>query len=269
MCAVCGCSEISQASHEQHEREHRHQEHHHHEQHDHRPLHSHTGRVVALEEQILAKNDARAAANRAWLTARKIVAINLMSSPGAGKTTLLERTLKEIAARHLVAVIEGDQETSRDADRLRAVGAPTLQINTRAGCHLDAEMVTRALDELQPTPGSLLFIENVGNLVCPALFDLGERARVVVASVTEGEDKPLKYPYMFRAASAVILNKFDLLPYVRFEVARFREHLQMVNPTATLISTSAVRSDGLDVWYTWLESVATAAVTTFSPSERI
>jgi len=175
-----------------------------------------------------------------------------MSSPGAGKTTLLERTLRERRGRP-VSVIEGDQETERDAERIRAAGARAVQINTGAGCHLDAAMISRALTELTPAARSVLFIENVGNLVCPALFDLGERARVVIASVTEGDDKPLKYPHMFRAADVVVLNKIDLLPYVAFDVARFAAHARRVNPRARIMHTSATRGDGLAEWYAWLE----------------
>lgn len=249
MCASCGCgmdeAMHGHSGHEHHGHTHDAQKNVHH-------VHSH---IVALEARVLAKNDARATANRAWLRERSVVALNLMSSPGAGKTTLLERTLRDLASKRPLAVIEGDQETARDADRIRAAGARAVQINTGAGCHLDAEMVSRALDELSPATRSLLFIENVGNLVCPALFDLGERARVVVASVTEGDDKPLKYPHMFRAADVVVLNKIDLLSYVAFDVERFAEHARRVNPRALLLMTSATRGDGLDGWHRWLESV--------------
>ena len=182
---------------------------------------------------MLARNDHLAADNRGWLAGRGITAFNLMSSPGSGKTTLLARTITELAGRpdpRPVAVIEGDQETLLDAQRIRATGAPVVQINTGAGCHLDASMVRQGLDRLDPEPSTLLFIENVGNLVCPALFDLGEAAKVVVISVTEGEDKPLKYPHMFGAADLVIVNKADLLPYVDFDVERCLSYATQIRP---------------------------------------
>lgn len=208
---------------------------------------------ITLEHDLLAKNDALADANRARLAAHDLVALNLVSSPGAGKTTLLERTIAE--TRRPVVVIEGDQATSRDADRIRAAGARAVQVNTGTGCHLDATMVSRALDDLAPPPGTLVLIENVGNLVCPALFDLGERAKVLVASVTEGDDKPLKYPHMFRAASLVILSKLDLLPYVPFDRARFEANVAEVNPTARVIALSATTGENLSAWYGWLADV--------------
>ncbi|MBO3739268.1 hydrogenase nickel incorporation protein HypB [Actinoplanes sp. NEAU-H7] len=206
--------------------------------------------TVTLEERVLARNDDLARANRELLTGRGIRAINLMSSPGSGKTTLLERTVREL--RRPVAVIEGDQRTPLDADRIRAAGAPVVQVNTGAGCHLDAAMTRRALDDLDPPPGSLLFVENVGNLICPSLFDLGEHARVVIVSVTEGADKPLKYPYMFAVADLVVINKTDLLPYVDFDVDACRRHVTAVNPGATILTVSATRGDGLPDWYAWL-----------------
>jgi hydrogenase nickel incorporation protein HypB len=204
-----------------------------------------------LEGRLLAKNDRQAGANRALLGGRGILALNLVSSPGAGKTTLLERTIA--ATPGPVSVIEGDQSTARDADRVRAAGAAAVQINTGTGCHLDADMVARALDELAPRAGSLLFIENVGNLVCPAQFDLGERAKVLVASVTEGDDKPLKYPHMFRASRLLLLNKIDLLPHVAFDVDRFAAAARAVNPSLQMLVLSATRGDGMDEWIAWLE----------------
>ena len=176
--------------------------------------------TVEIETALLAKNDHLAAHNRAWLAERRIVALNLMSSPGSGKTSLLRRTIAELAPARPVAVIEGDQETRIDAERIRGTGAPVVQINTGAGCHLDADMLAAGLAELRPADGSLVFVENVGNLVCPALFDLGEAAKVVVVSVTEGEDKPLKYPHMFAVADVVVINKIDLLPYVDVRLDR-------------------------------------------------
>lgn len=211
-----------------------------------------TGRTVTVGERVLARNDHLAEHNRAWLGDRAILAVNLMSSPGSGKTTLLERAIEDLRDRFTLAVIEGDQATPLDADRIRATGCPAVQINTGAGCHLDAAMLAGALRDLGPAPGSVVFVENVGNLVCPALFDLGEDHRAVVMSVTEGADKPLKYPHMFRAADVVLLNKVDLLPYVDFDTDRFRELLRQVNPTAAVLPVSATRGDGVDEWYGWL-----------------
>jgi hydrogenase nickel incorporation protein HypB len=209
-------------------------------------------RVVQLEQDILAKNKLLAERNRGWLQGREIFAVNLMSAPGSGKTTLLERTLRELGTEVAVSVVEGDQETRLDAERIRATGARVVQINTGTGCHLDALMLERALAELWPAIGSLLFVENVGNLVCPALFDLGEGARVVIASTTEGEDKPLKYPHMFREADLVLLNKVDLLEHLAFDVDRFTMHVRSVNPPASVLQVSAIRGDGLPAWYRWL-----------------
>jgi len=212
------------------------------------------GRTVALEVDVLAKNDGLAAANRAEFARRGIVVLNLMSSPGSGKTTLLERTVRSLGAELPVCVLEGDQETVLDADRIGAAGARVVQINTGAGCHLDAGMVARALPVLAPADGSVVFVENVGNLVCPALFDLGEHARVVIMSVTEGADKPLKYPHMFRTADLVLLNKVDLLPYVDFDVATWTAAVERVRPGVEVLSVSATRGDGLDTWYAWLRA---------------
>ena len=209
-------------------------------------------RTVQLEQEILGKNRLLAERNRGWLAGREVFAVNLMSSPGSGKTTLLERTIRDLGKEVVVSVVEGDQETRLDAERIRGAGARVVQINTGTGCHLDAQMLGRALHELAPAIGSLLFVENVGNLVCPALFDLGERARVVIASTTEGEDKPLKYPHMFRSAELILLNKVDLLPHLTFDVARFTAHVRLVNPSAKVVEVSATRGDGLGEWYRWL-----------------
>ena len=210
------------------------------------------GTVVDLETRVLAKNDALAAKNRAWFAGREILALNLVSSPGAGKTTLLERTIRDLKGEIQISVVEGDQATANDGERIRAAGAPAVQVNTGTGCHLEADMVARGLMELKPPPGSLVMIENVGNLVCPALFDLGERAKVVILSVVEGEDKPLKYPHIFRAAEIMILNKIDLLPHVDFDVSRAIANALHVNPAITTLRVSARTGEGLDVWYDWL-----------------
>ena len=208
--------------------------------------------TVDVEERLLAKNDDLARHVRASLAERDITAFNLMSSPGAGKTSLLERTIADLGARHTLCVVEGDQETSFDADRIRRAGARAVQVNTGAGCHLDAQMVHQALHDLDPPVGSLLFVENVGNLVCPALFDVGERAKVVVISVTEGDDKPLKYPHMFRAADLVVVNKTDLLPYVDFDVDRLTAGARSLRPDVQVLPLSVTSGAGLPGWYAWL-----------------
>jgi hydrogenase nickel incorporation protein HypB len=210
------------------------------------------GRILRLERAVLARNDELAGRNRSWLAGRRVMALNLVSAPGAGKTTLLERTLRDLGQERPISVIEGDQATDHDARRIRAAGGRVVQVNTGAGCHLDASMVARALEELDPPPGSLLFIENVGNLVCPALFDLGECAKVVVCSVAEGDDKPAKYPHMFRAGALMILNKIDLLPHVPFDIDRCLGFAGGVNPGLHVIRLSATRGDGLADWYAWL-----------------
>ncbi|MGH3503368.1 MAG: hydrogenase nickel incorporation protein HypB [Nocardioidaceae bacterium] len=209
--------------------------------------------TLTLEQDVLAKNDDLAEVNRQWLRQRQITAVNLMSSPGSGKTSLLERTIREVGASREVGVIEGDQETLLDARRIRAAGARATQINTGAGCHLDAEMLSRGLEALAPTNGSVVFVENVGNLVCPALFDLGEASKVVVISVTEGDDKPLKYPLMFAAADLIVVNKTDLLPYVDFDVAACERAARGVNPQVELLPLSVRTGSGIDSWYRWLD----------------
>jgi len=218
--------------------------------------HSHgqggTARTVVLEQRVLARNDRLAEGNRDWFTGRGILAVNLMSSPGSGKTTLLERTIRDLGGELGLSVVEGDQETEFDAERIRATGCRVVQVNTGAGCHLDAAMLAGALRVLEPAERSILFIENVGNLVCPALFDLGESCQVIIMSVTEGADKPLKYPHMFRTADLVLLNKVDLLPYVQFDVDRFLGFLSRVRPAAQVAEVSATLGDGIGDWYAWL-----------------
>ncbi len=212
-------------------------------------------RMVSIERDILARNDDFAADNRRWLAGRGILALNLVSSPGSGKTSLLVRTISALQAMPQavpVSVVEGDQQTSFDAERIRATGAPALQINTGKGCHLDAQMVGRALTRLAPSEGSVLLVENVGNLVCPAAFDLGEAAKVVVLSVTEGEDKPLKYPDMFAAASLMLINKIDLLPHLSFDMDKTIDFALRVNPRLQVIPLSATSGEGFDAWLAWL-----------------
>lgn len=216
-------------------------------------------RRIAFEHDLLDRNRTLAGRNRAHFAERRITAVNLLSAPGSGKTTLLERTIREHGGSRPIHVIEGDQATTLDADRVRQAGAPVVQVNTGAGCHLDADMIERAAGQLDPQPGSLLLIENVGNLVCPALFDLGERARVVIASVTEGHDKPLKYPHMFRGCDLVLLNKIDLLPWVPFDPQKFEAALRQVNPSARIVAVSALKGTGLAEWYGWLAAVGEAA----------
>ena len=246
MCGTCGCSSGARItslhhSHPGHEADHVHM------------LESpKAGRTVQLQQKVLAKNDELADGNRQWLHDRGVIAVNLMSSPGSGKTTLLERTTRELAGKISISVIEGDQETALDAQRIQAAGSRVVQINTGAGCHLDAEMVASGLHSLDPPGGSVVVIENVGNLVCPALFDLGEAAKVVLASVTEGADKPLKYPHMFRQADLVLLNKTDLLPYVDFDVRQYMSDLRRAAPDAMLLQASVTTGDGMQGWYDWL-----------------
>ena len=256
MCDSCGCSDV----------EHGAQVHTH--DHEHHGDHRHGVRTtIELEHDLLARSNRIAEKNRRWLADRNIVALNLVSSPGAGKTTLLERTIRDWAGVAPIYVIEGDQATSFDAERIRAAGCAAIQINTGAGCHLDAEMLTRAIAELNPRPGALVFVENVGNLVCPALFDLGESAKVLVSSVTEGDDKPLKYPFMFRASELMLLNKIDLLPHVSFDVERCVGFARRVRPGIEAIQISATRGDGLKQWYGWLRD-RIAAPAAFSGSLR-
>ena len=230
----------------------------HHDGHAHAPGLS-PSRMVQIEQDILAKNNQHARFNREFLAERGIFAVNLVSSPGSGKTTLLTESIKRLLPATPVTVIEGDQQTTNDAERIRATGAPALQINTGKGCHLDASMVERALERLQPPEESVLFIENVGNLVCPAAFDLGEAHKVVVLSVTEGEDKPLKYPDMFKAATLMLLNKVDLLPYLTFDVAKCIEYARRVNPSIEVMQLSATKGDGMDTWLAWVRLHAVTA----------
>lgn len=214
------------------------------------------GTTLTLEQNILAKNDLIAAQNRGWLQGRNTLALNLVSSPGSGKTTLLTRTIQDLKHEMAISVIEGDQETANDARRIQETGCPVIQINTGTGCHLEAAMVDRGLKQLNPPLNSLVMIENVGNLVCPALFDLGEHAKVAILSVTEGEDKPIKYPHMFRASQVMILTKIDLLPYVSFDVDRCIAYAHQVNPHLKIFQVSATTGAGLQNWYDWIQQVS-------------
>ena len=257
MCATCGCSQpvdavtINRAG-EDHQH---HDDHHHDHSQDHHHSHDHVAaREVELEIDILQKNNLLAERNRGWLDAKSIFAINLVSSPGSGKTTLLEHTIHRLSDTQKVYVVEGDQQTMNDANRIKTAGAEAVQINTGKGCHLDSHMVHHAIADLQPAHGSLLFIENVGNLVCPSLFDLGETARVVVISVTEGDDKPLKYPHMFETSELCVINKTDLLPYVDFDVDRVKEYALRINPNLKFIELSASKEEGLETWLDWLKT---------------
>jgi hydrogenase nickel incorporation protein HypB len=261
MCATCGCSNPTVL----HDHNHDPGDGHHRPaadgrapavEHRHPEIHpdGHDRRRLRLERDVLERNAKLAERNRDWLTGHGVLALNLVSSPGAGKTTLLERTIRDLGREVEILVIEGDQETTRDAARIRAAGARAHQITTGTVCHLDAAMVATTLGALGPPPGSLLFIENVGNLVCPALFDLGERAKVIVASVPEGDDKPVKYPHMFRAGDLMLLNKIDLLPYVPFDLDRCAAHVREVNPRLAVLPVSATRGEGLEDWYAWLRA---------------
>jgi hydrogenase nickel incorporation protein HypB len=269
MCTTCGCGtdavKIDGKDHA-HGHDHSHgQEHHHHHHHGKgEPSHSHAAgvgaeRAVAVERDILARNDAEANANRRRFTRDGILALNLVSSPGSGKTTLLVETIRRLSGDIEITVIEGDQQTSRDADRIRATGARAVQINTGKGCHLDAHVVGHALDHLAPPQDSVVMIENVGNLVCPAAFDLGEAHKVVVLSVTEGEDKPLKYPDMFAAADLMLLNKCDLLPHLDFDADLCEANARRINPAIQVLRVSATRGEGLDAWLSWVGGAAREA----------
>lgn len=259
MCTTCGCGSDQvtidgAAAHGPHSHGHDHVHSHDHAQgHDH-GHHEHGGhsRTISLEQEVLAKNQLFAERNRGWFAGREVLAVNVMGSPGAGKTSILERTIGVLGRTLPITVLEGDQATSADADRIRAAGSPVVQINTGTGCHLDAHMVAHGVGHLHPSRGSVLLIENVGNLVCPALFDLGEQARVVIVSVTEGDDKPLKYPHMFRDCDLLLINKIDLLPYVRFDQERCEARAREINPKVQTLRLSAESGEGMQAWYRWL-----------------
>ncbi len=274
MCVTCGCSsdegtvkfigrngKSSHHTHAHHFHTHDHGKHHHDHDKDHDHFHDHNhdhnhvhGREINLEKEILLKNDLLAERNRGYFDAKNIFAINMVSSPGSGKTSILERTIADLKNEISFSVIEGDQQTTNDADRIAAHNIPVLQINTGKGCHLDSEMISTAVKELAPKDGSIVVIENVGNLVCPSMFDLGENKRVVIISVTEGEDKPIKYPDMFYGSQICLINKIDLLPYLKFDVEKLKNYARTVNPTIEIFEVSATSGEGMDKWYSFLRS---------------
>ena len=290
MCTVCGCGNPDKPGKEgEHGHDHAHGHHHghthdhdhghHHHDHDHGHSHGADGtidfgagpagvhvaglsqeRIVRIEQDIFAKNDAYAADNRRYFARTRTLVLNLVSSPGAGKTTLLVRAIEDLKEKLPIAVIEGDQQTSNDADRIRETGVAAVQVNTGKGCHLDAHMVGHALDDMPLMPGGVLFIENVGNLVCPAGFDLGEAHKVVILSVTEGEDKPIKYPDMFAVSDLMVINKTDLLPHVDFDVAKAVDYARKVNPRIEVIEVSARTGEGLGALYDWITARIAGAV---------
>jgi len=254
MCGTCGCGDDNHITYSiPGQSGHHHGEGNHHHPHEH---HDHKGSVskeIQLELDVLSDNNLKAARNRGYFEALNICALNLVSSPGSGKTSLLEKTIIELKDEIDFNIVEGDQQTSNDADRIQAAGAPVIQVNTGNGCHLDAEMVNIATKQLKPANGSVLFIENVGNLVCPSMFDLGESSRIVVISTTEGDDKPIKYPTMFQTAQLCIINKTDLLPYVDFDIERAKQFASRVNKDLEFISVSVKTGEGMDQWYNWLK----------------
>lgn len=278
MCSTCGCSSNengitltkmgenrhthhhhddhthSHEHHHEHEHEHNHDHEHHHHDHNHGHHHHHDLNIVELEKDILHQNQLGAERNRGFFEALNIFAMNLVSSPGSGKTSLLEKTIADLKGEIEFSVIEGDQQTTNDAARIHALNVPVLQINTGKGCHLDSEMIAKSLKELKPKQNSILMIENVGNLVCPAMFDLGENQRVVIISITEGEDKPLKYPDMFYSSNICIINKIDLLPYLKFDVEKLIENTKKVNPNIQFFEVSATSGEGMEAWYEFLRS---------------
>lgn len=262
MCDTCGCEDksnitISSLADDYNKSHHSNHTHHHDHDHEHAHNHSHNhshSTTIQIETDILQKNNLLAERNRGFFEAKKILALNLVSSPGSGKTSLLEKTLTDLKDKIDFYVIEGDQQTLNDAKRIDSVGVPVVQINTGNGCHLDSDMISKAVTKLDLKENSVLFIENVGNLVCPSLFDLGESIRVVVISVTEGEDKPIKYPNMFASSDLCIINKIDLLPYVDFDIAKAKEYATEVNHHLDFLELSVRSGEGLPNWYNWLKN---------------
>lgn len=271
MCGTCGCgseengvrilSPVEENGHHHHEHHHGHNghDHHHHphsDSHEHQHGHDHQHQhktVLEVEQDVLQQNEVMAARNRGYFEAKNVFTLNLVSSPGSGKTALLERTLEDLKKEIPFYVIEGDQQTLNDANRIAAIEIPVIQINTGRGCHLESEMVYEAVKQLNPKENSVLMIENVGNLVCPSMFNLGEAKRVVIVSTTEGVDKPLKYPDMFHTSDICIINKIDLLPYLEIDLEELKQNALKVNPGMQFFEISATKGDGMDAWYTWLK----------------
>ncbi len=254
MCDTCGCDHPNSTTFTIPGQEHKHDHAHSHD-HDHDHEHPRSGsKEVQLGQDVLSQNNLLAERNRGYFEAKNIIALNMVSSPGSGKTTVLEKTITDLKAAHDFFVIEGDQQTLNDANRIKATGAPVIQVNTGNGCHLDADMINKSVKQLGVTENAILVIENVGNLVCPAMFDLGESQRVVIISVTEGEDKPLKYPGMFHSSDICLINKTDLLPYVDFDVEKAKEYALQVNHHLRFFEISAKTGEGMDTWYEWLNN---------------
>lgn len=267
MCATCGCDQPGMIKITSVRDALFPQLHHHHDVHKHVSTNTREHTIqrtqIDLEQDILHKNNLLAERNRGYFEAKEITALNLVSSPGSGKTALLECTLRDLGKELDFYVIEGDQQTTNDADRIAEFNIPVIQINTGKGCHLDATMVRDALTELKPKEHSVVFIENIGNLVCPSMFDLGEQKRIVIISVTEGEDKPLKYPDMFAGSQLCIINKIDLLPYLKFDLPKLIEYAKRINPKLEFIELSCSTGEGANQWYAWLKRqlAATEVVT--------
>ena len=259
MCGTCGCGSDTNGPTilkpgEEHKQTHSHHHHHDDHSHSHDHAHEHKHKVLEIEQDILQNNQLLAARNRGYFEAKQIFALNLVSSPGSGKTALLERTLVDLKEELPFYVIEGDQQTLNDANRIDALNVPVIQINTGKGCHLESDMVYEAVKKLEMQNNAVLMIENVGNLVCPSMFDLGESKRVVILSTTEGEDKPIKYPDMFHSSDICIINKIDLLPYVNIDVQKLKNYALQVNPNLQFFEVSATNGDGMEAWYQWLKS---------------
>lgn len=270
MCDTCGCGQPGEAvtiskpgdkkesvsdDHHSHDHDHVHHVGHSHDHHDHdHDSPEARGRTIRVETDVLAANNLLAERNRGFFEAKGLFVLNMMSAPGSGKTTILERTISDLKDELNFSIIEGDQQSMNDAERISATNVPVVQINTGTGCHLDADMIKRSLNELELVDGGVVIIENVGNLVCPALFDLGEAHKVVIISVTEGEDKPIKYPHMFSVSDVCIINKTDLLPYVDYDISKAKDYALKVNHHLKFFEMSAKTGDGMDIWYDWLRN---------------